>query len=87
VQGISWQWVFWLNVPIGLAVLATVFSAAGSYASPAAFVDGLTAATWVGAAVVGLAALSALGVPGRGRPALRRGSAPEIAAAEPVEVG
>jgi EmrB/QacA subfamily drug resistance transporter len=71
----------------GVAVLATVFSAAGSYASPTAFVDGLTAATWVGAAVVGLAALSALAVPGRGRPALQRGPAPETAGAEPIEVG
>jgi EmrB/QacA subfamily drug resistance transporter len=71
----------------GVAVLATVFSAAGSYASPTAFVDGLTAATWVGAGVVGLAALSALAVPGRTRPARQRESAPEIAEAEPVRVG
>jgi EmrB/QacA subfamily drug resistance transporter len=71
----------------GVAVLATVFSAAGSYASPTAFVDGLTAATWVGAGVVGLAALSALALPGRTRPARQRGSAPEIAEAEPVRVG
>src|SRR4051794_38185250 len=34
----------------GVAVLASVFSAAGSYASPAAFNDGLVAAGWVGAA-------------------------------------
>src|SRR5262245_6538125 len=32
----------------GVAVLATVFSAVGGYASPQAFVDGMTAAVWVG---------------------------------------
>jgi EmrB/QacA subfamily drug resistance transporter len=52
----------------GVAVLATVFSAAGSYLSPQTFVDGLTAAVWVGAAVVALGALAALAVPGRRRP-------------------
>jgi hypothetical protein len=33
-----------------------VFAAAGSYLSPQAFVDGLTAAVWVGAAMIGLGA-------------------------------
>jgi MFS family permease len=59
----------------GVAVLATVFAAAGSYQSPQAFVDGLTAAVWVGAAVVGLGALAALTVPGRRRPEPQRDQA------------
>ncbi|MDP9342102.1 MAG: DHA2 family efflux MFS transporter permease subunit [Actinomycetota bacterium] len=56
----------------GVAVLATVFSAVGSYASPAAFVHGLTSAVWVGAALVGLGVISALAIPGRKAIALRR---------------
>ncbi len=49
----------------GVAVLASVFSANGSYASPQAYVDGLLPAVWVGAAVVALGALAALALPGR----------------------
>lgn len=67
---------------MGVAVLASVFSASGSYASPQAFTDGLTAALPVGAAVLAIGAFAALLVPGRGAgaPALsgpvasRRGS-------------
>jgi EmrB/QacA subfamily drug resistance transporter len=72
----------------GVAVLATVFSAVGSYASPSSFVDGLTSATWVGAAVVGLAALSSLAIPGRRRLAPQgEPESPEVAEREPVKVG
>ena len=60
----------------GVAVLASVFSGAGSYASPQAFNDGLVAAAWVGAAVLAAGALAALLVP---RAAVAR-------AAEPVPV-
>jgi EmrB/QacA subfamily drug resistance transporter len=49
----------------GVAVLASVFSANGSYASPQAFVDGMVPAVWVGAAAVALASVAALAVPGR----------------------
>lgn len=49
----------------GVAVLAAVFSARGSYATPAAYVAGLVPAVWVGAAVVGIGAVAALVVPGR----------------------
>jgi hypothetical protein len=49
----------------GVAVLASVFSANGSYATPQAFVDGMVPAVWVGAAAVALAAVVALAVPGR----------------------
>jgi hypothetical protein len=52
---------------LGVAVLASVFAANGSYASPQAFTDGLTSAAWVGAAVLGAGALIALLVPGKPR--------------------
>jgi hypothetical protein len=41
-----------LGVVLGVAVLAAVFAANGSYATGYAFVEGLTPALWVGAAVV-----------------------------------
>ena len=47
----------------GVAVLAWVFSAAGSYLTPMSFVNGLTAAVWVGAAAVGVATLAAVAIP------------------------
>ena len=50
---------------LGVAVLASVFAANGSYASPQAFTDGMTSAAWVGAAVLGAGALIALLVPGK----------------------
>jgi len=49
----------------GVAVLASVFAANGSYVSPQAFVDGMVPAVWVGAAAVALASVVALAVPGR----------------------
>jgi predicted MFS family arabinose efflux permease len=45
---------------LGIAVLATVFTAHGSYASPQAYVDGLTPAMWAGTAVLAAGALVAL---------------------------
>jgi EmrB/QacA subfamily drug resistance transporter len=59
----------------GVAVLASIFARTGGYESPAVFSDGLVAATWVGAAVVGVGALVALAVPGKKRAA----EAPELA--------
>jgi predicted MFS family arabinose efflux permease len=47
----------------GVAVLASVFSHYGGYRTGATYVDGLTPAVWVGAAVVGLGAIAALGIP------------------------
>jgi hypothetical protein len=52
---------------LGVAVLAAVFSSAGGYESGQAFVDGLRAALWVGAAVLAAGAVAALLVPGKGR--------------------
>jgi EmrB/QacA subfamily drug resistance transporter len=49
----------------GVAVLASVFSSAGSYQSPTAFVDGLQPAVFVGAAIVAVGAVVALALPGR----------------------
>jgi EmrB/QacA subfamily drug resistance transporter len=52
---------------LGVAVLAAVFSGAGGYESGQAFVDGLRAALWVGAAVLAAGAVAALLVPGKER--------------------
>ena len=49
----------------GVAVLATIFSSYGSYASPRAFTDGVIPPTWLGAGVLALGSLIALGVPRR----------------------
>ena len=47
----------------GVAILASVFSAAGGYTSPQAFVNGLVPAVWLGAAVLGIGTLVALAIP------------------------
>lgn len=64
---------------LGIAVLAAVFSATGSYASPQAFTDGLVPATWVAAVIVGVGALAALAIPRRREPApvVRAEAAPQ----------
>jgi EmrB/QacA subfamily drug resistance transporter len=54
---------------LGIAVLASVFSGSGGYATPSSFVNGLIPAVAVGAVVLGLGAIAALAVP-----ALRRGA-------------
>src|SRR5207344_1228965 len=51
----------------GVAVLASVFSANGSYVTPQAFVDGMIPALRVGAVVVGFGAIAALALRGRVR--------------------
>jgi EmrB/QacA subfamily drug resistance transporter len=55
---------------LGVALLAAVFSAHGSYASGASYVDGLRPALWGGASAVALGAVAALLTP-RARAALR----------------
>ncbi len=65
---------------LGVAVLASVFSGAGDFTSPQAFVDGLIPALWVGAAVLAVGALIALLVPGRRRPAVSEAVAEPAAA-------
>ena len=60
---------------LGVAVLASVFTGAGGYASPQAFVDGLIPALWVGVAVLGAGALTVLALPFKTQPAAA-GAAP-----------
>lgn len=48
---------------LGIAVLATVFTSHGSYASPYAYVSGLVPAMWVGTAVLAAGALVAALLP------------------------
>ena len=49
----------------GVAILASIFSAAGGYTSPQAFVNGLIPAVWLGAAVLAVGTLVALAIPAR----------------------
>jgi nitrate/nitrite transporter NarK len=67
---------------MGVAVLASVFSANGSYASPQAFSDGVVAALPVAAVVLAVGALLAFAVPGMG--SRRRATAAAVAAGEHV---
>jgi MFS family permease len=48
---------------MGVAVLASVFTTHGSYASPQAYTDGMVPAVWVGAAVLAVGAIVALTIP------------------------
>jgi len=52
---------------LGVAVLASVFTAKGGYGSPQQYVDGMTAALPIGAAVLGVGAVLALFIPGKAR--------------------
>jgi EmrB/QacA subfamily drug resistance transporter len=52
---------------LGVAVLAAVFTGAGGFESPQAFVEGLVPALWVGAAVLVAGGLAALLIPGKQR--------------------
>ncbi len=63
----------------GVAVLASIFASQGGYTSGESFTDGMNAAVWVGAIVVGVGAAVALLMPNA-----RRGSAVDVA--EPVTV-
>jgi EmrB/QacA subfamily drug resistance transporter len=49
----------------GIAILAAVFAAHGSYASPASFIDGFRPAEWVGAAVAAIGVVAAILAPSR----------------------
>jgi EmrB/QacA subfamily drug resistance transporter len=66
---------------LGVAVLAAVFTGAGGFETPQAFVDGLAPALWVGAAVLVAGGLAALLIPGK--PAVSRSTAVR-AVAEPA---
>jgi MFS family permease len=54
---------------LGVAVLASIFTGAGGYASPQAFVNGLIPAMWVGVAVLAVGALIVLAFPFQTQPA------------------
>ena len=69
---------------MGIAVLASVFSAHGSYASPQAYTDGMVSAVWVGAAVLAAGALVALAIPRVAGRATAPAAAPAQIAPEPV---
>jgi MFS family permease len=70
---------------LGIAVLASVFSATGSYVSGKAFVSGLVPATAAGAAIVGFAVVAALAIPRRGGHLVEAGvSEPEMVPADLV---
>ena len=56
----------------GVAVLASLFAHYGGYTSGQAFVDGMTPAVYVGAAVVALGSLAAFGIKRRPRAARSR---------------
>jgi EmrB/QacA subfamily drug resistance transporter len=66
---------------LGIAVLASVFTATGGYGTPALFVSGLRPAVVVGAAVLAAGALAALVVPGMRR---RDDAAGDVAASSPA---
>ncbi|WP_039797326.1 MFS transporter [Nocardia araoensis] len=54
-----------VGVAMGVAVLASVFAAQGSYLDPQSYVDGLVPAVWVGAAIVAVGALVSRLLPAR----------------------
>jgi EmrB/QacA subfamily drug resistance transporter len=66
---------------LGVAVLAAVFTGAGGFETPQAFVDGLVPAMWVGAAVLVAGGLAALLIPGKRRDVAVAPALPEPAAA------
>ena len=63
----------------GVAVLASIFSHYGGYATGQTFVNGLNPAIWVGAAVVGVGAIAAFAIPHRRRPQQDAVAEPELA--------
>jgi len=72
----------------GVAVLASVFSANGGYTSPQDFVNGMVPAVWVGSAVLAVAALVALTIPGKRRrmPALHLPEMASVGQLSPIPV-
>lgn len=71
---------------LGIAILASVFSAQGGYTSAQSFVDGLGPALWAGAAVVGVGAVAAALLPGR-TAAVKQADAVPAAADERTPAG
>ncbi|MFE9930190.1 DHA2 family efflux MFS transporter permease subunit [Streptomyces sp. NPDC005533] len=69
---------------LGVAVLASVFSAQGGYESPQAFTDGTVPALWIGAGAVALAAAFALLLPRRPKPSAAPAAVDQVAPLEKV---
>ncbi|MHA6760641.1 DHA2 family efflux MFS transporter permease subunit [Streptacidiphilus sp. PAMC 29251] len=69
---------------LGIAVLASVFTANGDFSSPQRYADGLTPAIWVGAAAIAAATVAALIVPRR-RAAAAAAAAAGVETTEPQE--
>jgi len=67
---------------LGVAVLASVFTGAGGYASPQAFINGLLPAMWVGVAVLAAGALIVIALPFGARAAVAPAPAGGIDARE-----
>ncbi|HUI37031.1 MAG TPA: MFS transporter [Gaiellaceae bacterium] len=65
----------------GVAVLASVFAHYGGYATGQTFVDGLTPAIYVGAALVAAGAVAALGIQRKRRPQQQEAAEPVLEAA------
>jgi EmrB/QacA subfamily drug resistance transporter len=64
----------------GVAVLAAVFARSGVYASPQTFIDGFSAALWVGTVLSVLGMVAAVLSPGRRRPGeVEAGARPAVA--------
>jgi EmrB/QacA subfamily drug resistance transporter len=63
----------------GVAVLASVFAQVGGYATPETFVQGMTPAVYVGAAVVALGSLAAFAIPSRRKAAQAQEAEQELA--------
>jgi len=62
----------------GVAVLSSIFAHVGGYGSSQSFVDGMNPAVFVGAGVVGVAALAAFMIPSRPQVAEQLESEPEL---------
>ncbi len=75
-----------VGAALGVALLSSVFSANGGYASAKNFTDGLIPAMWLGAAAVGVATVAMLFAPGRRKSATSAPVATETAAPSPEAV-
>jgi hypothetical protein len=69
---------------LGIAVLASIFTSHGGYASPHAFISGLKPALWIGTAVLGAGAILPLVLPFSTRQSALAHAAQEAAETAPM---